>query len=113
MKPRPGEKRENWLLRKIQDAHAGAGDLVDRALSSVLTGRSMAEIAADKQASHSLAGKTGKAFAEEMAQGRPPQRPHRFRRSAPNAPASRPPSPRRNWRRWSTPSPPATAGSTR
>ncbi|MFA7601714.1 MAG: DNA ligase D [Novosphingobium sp.] len=68
MKPRAGEKRENWLLRKIADAYAaGSGDLVDRALTSVLTGRSMAEIATDKQASHSLAGKQGKAFAEEMA----------------------------------------------
>ena len=67
MKPRPGEKRENWLLRKIDDKHAGgAGDLVERALSSVLTGRSMAEIAADKKASHSLKGKKGEVFAAEM-----------------------------------------------
>jgi bifunctional non-homologous end joining protein LigD len=69
MKPRPGEKRENWLLRKIDDGHAaGSGELVDRALSSVLTGRSMAEIASDKQASHSLKGKKGDAFAAEMVQ---------------------------------------------
>lgn len=67
LKPRPGEKRENWLLRKLDDAHAQAGDaLVERGLTSVLTGRSMAEIAADKQGSHSLAGKRGKAFAAEM-----------------------------------------------
>ena len=47
MKPRPGEKRENWLLRKIDDEHAGtSGALVDRAISSVTSGRSMAEIAA-------------------------------------------------------------------
>jgi bifunctional non-homologous end joining protein LigD len=69
LKPRPGEKRENWLLRKIEDTHAaGSGDLVDRALSSVLTGRSMAEIAADKQAAHSLEGKRGQVFANEMAE---------------------------------------------
>jgi bifunctional non-homologous end joining protein LigD len=68
MKPRPGERAENWLLRKIDDQYAaGSGDLVARALSSVLTGRSMAEIAADKKAAHSLAGKKGEAFAEEMA----------------------------------------------
>jgi bifunctional non-homologous end joining protein LigD len=68
MKPRPGEKRENWLLRKIDDQYAaGSGDLVERALSSVLTGRSMAEIAADKKGAHSLEGKKGDAFAEEMA----------------------------------------------
>jgi bifunctional non-homologous end joining protein LigD len=68
LKPRPGEKRENWLLRKIADQHAGgSGDLVERALSSVLTGRSMAEIAADKKAAHSLTGKKDDAFAAEMA----------------------------------------------
>ena len=68
MKPRPGEKRENWLLRKIGDAHAGSsGDLVERELTSVLTGRSLAEIAADKKGSRSLAGKKGEDFAETMA----------------------------------------------
>ena len=46
MKPRPGEKRENWLLRKVEDAQAGAsGALVDMALTSVTTGRTMAQIA--------------------------------------------------------------------
>ncbi|MGB3794691.1 MAG: DNA ligase D [Alteraurantiacibacter sp.] len=46
LKPRGKEKRENWLLRKLQDEHAEAGDvLVERALTSVTTGRSMAEIA--------------------------------------------------------------------
>jgi bifunctional non-homologous end joining protein LigD len=68
MKPRPGEKRENWLLRKIDDDHTGGSDdLVEHALISVLTGRSMGEIAADKQASHSLKGKQGEVFAAEMA----------------------------------------------
>jgi bifunctional non-homologous end joining protein LigD len=68
MKPRLGEKRENWLLRKIADSHAaGSGDLIERGLTSVLTGRSMAEIAADKAGSHSLKGKNGDAFAAEMA----------------------------------------------
>jgi bifunctional non-homologous end joining protein LigD len=46
LKPRPGEKRANWLLRKIDDEFAGtSGDLVDRALTSVATGRTMTEIA--------------------------------------------------------------------
>ena len=46
LKPRGREKGENWLLRKIADDHAGgSGDLVDRALTSVATGRTMAEIA--------------------------------------------------------------------
>ena len=67
MKPRPGEKRENWLLRKVGDADAGHGDaLVEQGLTSVLTGRSMAEIAADREGAHSLQAKKGKAFAAEM-----------------------------------------------
>jgi bifunctional non-homologous end joining protein LigD len=67
LKPRAGEKRENWLLRKIADAHALSGDLlVERALTSVLTGRTMAEIAADTKESVSLSGKTGDKFAEVM-----------------------------------------------
>ncbi len=51
LKPRDKEKRENWLLRKLQDEYAEAGDaLVERALTSVKTGRSMAQIAADRDA---------------------------------------------------------------
>jgi bifunctional non-homologous end joining protein LigD len=67
MKPRPGEKRENWLLRKVKDAHAQTGDmLVEQGLTSVLTGRTMAEIEADKGGTHSLKGKKGDAFAQVM-----------------------------------------------
>jgi len=67
LRPRPGEKRENWLLRKIDDAHAGGSDdLVGRWLTSVLTGRTMMEIAGDKQAAQSLAGTSHKAFASKM-----------------------------------------------
>ena len=47
LKPRPKERSENWLLRKLDDAFAGgSGDLVDRCLTSVSTGRTMEEIAA-------------------------------------------------------------------
>ncbi len=67
LKPRGKEKRENWLLRKIQDQYAEAGDpLVEHALTSVLTGRSMAEIASDAEGSHSLKGKRGDTFVKEM-----------------------------------------------
>ncbi len=69
LKPRPGEKRgrENWLLRKLQDEHAQAGDaLVEHCLTSVLTGRSMAEIAADQEGAFSLAGKKGADFTAQM-----------------------------------------------
>ena len=45
LKPRGREKNENWLLRKIADAEAGGTDtLVETALTSVSTGRTMAEI---------------------------------------------------------------------
>ncbi len=36
MKSRPGEKRENWVLRKVNDAYAGGtDDLVGRQLTSI------------------------------------------------------------------------------
>ncbi|MGK2909365.1 MAG: DNA ligase D [Sphingobium sp.] len=51
MKGRPGEKRENWLLRKVADAEAGQGDvLVERELTSIRTGRTMQDIASGKSA---------------------------------------------------------------
>ena len=68
LKKKPGEKRENWLLRKLADEFAEEGDaLVQRELTSVLTGRSMAEIAGDEDGSYSLKGKKGDAFVAEMA----------------------------------------------
>jgi bifunctional non-homologous end joining protein LigD len=67
MKPRPGEKRENWLLRKVDDAFSGGtDDLVGRELTSVLTGRTMAEIAADDGGEQSLKVAKGAAFAKKM-----------------------------------------------
>ncbi|MGZ3196356.1 MAG: DNA ligase D [Croceibacterium sp.] len=68
LKKKPGEKRENWLLRKLDDEYAEPGDpLVEQGLTSVLTGRTMAEIAGDKKGEFSLTGKKGKAFAAQMA----------------------------------------------
>lgn len=67
MKPRAGEKRENWLLRKVNDAFAGGSDdLVGRQLTSVLTGRTMAEIAGDTGGEQSLKGAKGAVFAKKM-----------------------------------------------
>ena len=67
MKPRPGEKRENWLLRKIDDEFAGGtDDLVGRELTSILTGRTMAEIAGDTGGEQSLKGAKGAAFTKKM-----------------------------------------------
>jgi bifunctional non-homologous end joining protein LigD len=71
MKGRPGEKRENWLLRKISDeAAGGSGALVEKELTSVLTGRTMAEIAADKSGTQSPAGAKGADFKRKMAADR-------------------------------------------
>ena len=68
LKGKPGEKRENWLLRKLDDAHAEEGDaLVEHCLTSVLTGRSMAEIAGDKEGEYSLKGVRGDKFTAVMA----------------------------------------------
>ena len=67
MKPRAGEKRENWLLRKIDDAYAGGpDDLVGRHLTSILTDRTMAEIAGDEGGEQSLKGAKGAAFERKM-----------------------------------------------
>src|SRR3546814_8119867 len=67
MKPRGSEKRENWLLRKVSDAFAGGtDDLVGRQLTSVLTDRTMAEIAGDAGGEQSLAGAKGAAFTKKM-----------------------------------------------
>jgi bifunctional non-homologous end joining protein LigD len=51
MRPRPGERRENWLLIKSDDAWARppeAPDILDEEPLSVATGRTMEEIAAGK-----------------------------------------------------------------
>ncbi len=45
--PKPGERQENWLLKKVDDGFAGDSDtLVERDLTSVLSGRTMDQIAA-------------------------------------------------------------------
>ncbi|HLL58755.1 MAG TPA: DNA ligase D, partial [Allosphingosinicella sp.] len=50
LKPRPGEKNENWILRKVADEHSGDGTvLTEKYLTSIKTGRSMQEIAAGKK----------------------------------------------------------------
>src|SRR3712207_1131467 len=46
LKPRPGDRTENWILRKVNDEHAGAaGGLTEKYLTSVKSGRTMNEIA--------------------------------------------------------------------
>ncbi|HEY8592519.1 MAG TPA: DNA ligase D [Sphingomicrobium sp.] len=49
LNPRPGEKAEPWMLKKVTDDHADPEHgtaLVDEGTTSVTTGRTMAEIAA-------------------------------------------------------------------
>lgn len=80
MKPRAGEKRENWLLRKIDDAWAGGtDDLVGRALTSVQTDRTMAQIAAADTAAAPDAGARPAASAKPVAKRRSKSTPPRFR----------------------------------
>ena len=51
LKPRGRERGENWILKKVDDAHAGSPTgLTDTYLTSVKTGRTMEEIAAGKKA---------------------------------------------------------------
>jgi len=67
MKGKPGERRENWLLRKVSDDEVESGDtLIEENLTSVLTGRTMAEIEADRLGTQSLEGKKGASFRKAM-----------------------------------------------
>jgi bifunctional non-homologous end joining protein LigD len=51
LKPRPGERGENWILKKVEDEFAGSpAGLTEKYLTSVKTGRTMDEIAAGKKA---------------------------------------------------------------
>jgi len=75
LKGRPKDKRENWLLRKIDDGHAGGTDtLVEQALTSVATGRTMAEIAEGKSAKRvkRRPPATGRSPAKSGPPGKPP-----------------------------------------
>lgn len=66
LKPRGKEKRENWLLRKIDDDHAaGSDDLVSGNLTSITSRRTMAQIADGRKAS------TGAAAPKEKGKARP------------------------------------------
>src|SRR3569623_2102571 len=51
LRPRGKERHVNWLLSKLEDDYAaGSDDLVEGAVTSVKTGRTMAEIASAKKA---------------------------------------------------------------
>jgi bifunctional non-homologous end joining protein LigD len=74
--PRPGEKAEPWMLKKITDEFAKPDDplaLVDNAVTSVTTGRTMAEIAAGEDEWRSnRGGKKGGPAKKKAAKAPPP-----------------------------------------
>jgi bifunctional non-homologous end joining protein LigD len=60
LKGRPGERTENWMLKKVTDEHAGSSTgLTERFLTSIKTGRTMQEIAAAKKAKELASWKKG------------------------------------------------------
>jgi bifunctional non-homologous end joining protein LigD len=76
LKPKPGEKAEPWMLKKVADEYANeeAGDaLVDECVTSVTTGRTMAEIASGSDVWRANRGghKGGRAK-KKSGQGPPP-----------------------------------------
>ncbi|MEO5611399.1 MAG: DNA ligase D [Sphingomicrobium sp.] len=76
LKGKPGEKSEPWMLKKVTDdyANAEAGDaLVDECLTSVTTGRTMAEIASGGDIWHSGRGATKKKAGQAPPPFQPPQ----------------------------------------
>lgn len=88
LKPRGKEKGENWLLRKIADDYAGGSDdLVGTHLTSITSGRTMAEIATGAAAKAAKAAKATKAIATnaEMPVAKPRKRTARGSRGL-NAP---------------------------
>ena len=95
LKPKPGEKAEPWMLKKVTDEFAEPEDgdaLVDNCVTSVTTGRTMAEIAAGEDVWRSNRG------GQKGGPGEAKARARRRRRSR-----------RRSWRPWSTTCRPATS----
>lgn len=75
LKPRPGDRRETWMLKKVTDDYANAdnGDeLVDEAVTSVTTGRTMAEIASGTDVWRSNRGGQKGGRAKKKAADAPP-----------------------------------------
>src|SRR5258706_544390 len=76
LKPRPGEKAEPWMLKKVTDDFADPQDgnsLVDNCVTSVTTGRTMAEIAAGEDVWRSnRAGQKGGRARRKASKAPPP-----------------------------------------
>ncbi len=92
LKPKPGEKAEPWMLKKVTDDYAEPDDgdaLVDNCVTSVTTGRTMAEIAVGKDVWRSNRGgqKGGRAKKAQRARRRLRSRSRSWRRSSTKCPA--------------------------
>ena len=75
LKPKPGEKAEPWMLKKVTDDFADPDDgdaLVDNCVTSVTTGRTMAEIAAGEDVWRSNRGGQKGGRAKKKAGKAPP-----------------------------------------
>jgi bifunctional non-homologous end joining protein LigD len=75
LKPKPGEKAEPWMLKKVTDDFADPADgdaLVDNCVTSVTTGRTMAEIAAGEDVWKSNRGGQKGGRAKRKASKAPP-----------------------------------------
>src|SRR5438874_254693 len=75
LKPRPGEKAEPWMLKKVTDEYADPEDgdaLVDNCVTSVATGRTMAEIADGEDVWRSNRGRQKGGRAKRKAGKAPP-----------------------------------------
>ena len=75
LKPKPGEKAEPWMLKKVTDDYADPEDgdaLVDNCVTSVTTGRTMAEIAAGEDVWRSNRGGQKGGRAKRKASKAPP-----------------------------------------
>ncbi len=74
LKPRGKERNVNWLLRKVADDHAGGSDdLVEGALTSVKTGRTMEQIATGATAAKVAKVSKGKTAGPTLPAFREPQ----------------------------------------
>src|SRR5205809_7248657 len=75
LKPRPGEKAEPWMLKKVTDEYADPdnGDaLVENCVTSVTTGRTMAEIASGTDVWRSNRGGQKGGRAKKKSSAAPP-----------------------------------------
>src|SRR4051794_38922982 len=75
LKPKPGEKAEPWMLKKVTDEYADADDgdaLVENCVTSVITDRTMAEIASGEDVWRSNRGGQKGGRAKKAAIKAPP-----------------------------------------